>query len=259
MTRTPHPGAAIARGGELETAPLGARRGTNRATFGLAKDAGIADTAVTTLEDENLGGGDPATETGDGDGLSLREALELANATVDQDEITFAAGISDGTLTLTQGEFVISSDVVIDGDVSGDGGAPEITLDADGASRVLNITAGSSRLSGLVITGGQTNSSGGGIWNSGTLTLTGTTVSDNYAGNWGGGISNDGTVTLTNTTVSGNGTGGGAGGGGIANFGTATLTNTTVSGNSVDDGTGGGILNDGTADSDQYDGVGQQR
>ncbi len=202
---------------------------------------------VNTLGDETYGGGDLASETSDGNGLSLREALGLANATVDQDEITFEAGLSGGTLTLTQGELGISSDVVIDGDLSGDGGAPEITLDANDTSRVINITAGASTLSGLVIAGGHTDSRGGGIWNSGTLTLTGTTVSDNYAGTWGGGVHNDGTATLTNTTVSGNSIGDGAAGGGIANFGTATLTNTTVAGNSVDLGTGGGIHNRGTA------------
>ena len=70
--------------------------------------------------------------------------------------VAFAADLSGETITLASGELVIGSDVSIDGDVSGDGGEPEITLDAIGASRVIRVASGSSTLDGLVMTGGRT-------------------------------------------------------------------------------------------------------
>ncbi len=89
---------------------------------------------------------------------SLREALELANhgaagslgdGDADNDgsptdTITFAGDLSGETITLSKGELFLSSDVMIDSDVFGDGGASGITLDANGASRVITITSGSS-------------------------------------------------------------------------------------------------------------------
>jgi hypothetical protein len=59
----------------------------------------------------------------------------------------------------------------------------------------------SGNTSGSVLLG-----SGGGIWNSGTLTLINSTLSGNTAGAGGGGVSNNygGTLTLARTLVSGN-------------------------------------------------------
>jgi len=131
---------------------------------------------------------------------------------------------------------------------------------------------------------GGTGDSGGGLFNSGTLTITGCTVSGNRTGNGGsgglgyggsgGGILNVGTLTIIDSTISDNQTGdggagrpgggggvpggGGGGGGGISNGGTATVVNSTVSGNRTGNGgsasfgqerspgSGGGISNGGT-------------
>ena len=94
---------------------------------------------VTTLADEAFDGGEtPAAP--DGAGLSLREALALANADPDSaDAITFDAGLKGGTLTLTQGELVISGNTAIDADLDDDKGF-DITIDADGASRGMHVT-----------------------------------------------------------------------------------------------------------------------
>ena len=72
---------------------------------------------------------------------------------------------------------------------------------------------------------GAAGSSGGGIFNSGTLTVANSTIS----GNTGGGIANGngGTLTVTNSTISGNTVVNY--GGGIYNFaGTLTVTNSTI-------------------------------
>ncbi len=64
----------------------------------------MTDFTVTTLndaDDDLTVTGDLADETADGDGLSLREALILANANADADTVNF--GTLSGTVTLTGG------------------------------------------------------------------------------------------------------------------------------------------------------------
>jgi hypothetical protein len=96
------------------------------------------------------------------------------------------------------------------------------------------------------------NSSGGDLYNSGTLTLTNSTIRSNAAGFGGGFYNSYGTATLTNSTVSDNlasydgGNVASVGGGLYNDFGTLTLTNSTVSGNAAS-GAGGGLFNQGTA------------
>src|SRR5512147_617630 len=84
---------------------------------------------VTTLNDESNG------STG---GLSLREAIQLANARTGADTINFAV---NGTIDLSLGELLITDSLTINGDTNGDG-APNITIDANQASRVLKIDDG---------------------------------------------------------------------------------------------------------------------
>jgi hypothetical protein len=49
----------------------------------------MATFTVTTLADETFGGGTASTEVADGTGLSLREAIGLANSSSDADRIEF--------------------------------------------------------------------------------------------------------------------------------------------------------------------------
>ena len=78
-----------------------------------------------TLQDggaDDYDGNDLAAESADGDGLSLREALALAN-NVDPATPTpsvSTASLAGGTLMLVSGEFVVAGDVTIDGDIDGD-------------------------------------------------------------------------------------------------------------------------------------------
>ncbi|MGK7889320.1 MAG: hypothetical protein AB4042_08295 [Leptolyngbyaceae cyanobacterium] len=209
----------------------------------------MADILVTTLIDENDGA------TG---GKSLREALAEAgpNDTIIFDSNMLTGG--KGEIDLTIGELLIDESITINGDVDGDG-IGDITIDAQGNSRVFNIndndsdTAQTVVLSGLTITGGTIagfGNNGGGIFNAEDLTLANSTVSGNSATK-GGGISNlMGTMTLTNSTVSANiatsGNGGGILNDGAFSFPPAaqmTLTNSTVSGNFATGGSGGGIAN----------------
>ena len=85
---------------------------------------------------------------------------------------------------------------------------------------------------------------GGGIFNNGALTVSGSTIEDNSAGS-GGGIENRGIVTITGgSTIEGNSAGAG---GGVYNYATLTVNGSTIEGNSATYGgsslNGGGILN----------------
>ena len=235
----------------------------------------MANYIVTTLVDEEYDGGETVGAP-DGTGLSLREALELAllNGAGTADTITFDASLAGETLTLAGSNLVLSSDVTIDGDIDGDDVA-DITVDGDGASRVFNVTGGTSTLESLIIANGDAGASngggifvgsaadltisnatiagnsgnnGGGIENLGSLTLIGSTLSDNSAAHDGGGLRtrNDATTTLVNVTVSGNVAAEDGGGVFNATGGTMTLVNTTVSGNVAVTGNGGGMRSEAT-------------
>ncbi|MEM7508857.1 MAG: hypothetical protein AAF415_19180 [Pseudomonadota bacterium] len=166
---------------------------------------------------------------------TLREALEIANGTAGADEIVFASGLS-GTITLVEGQLDINDDVSIAGDVNGDG-AGDVTLDATGASRVLEVTGGVANLDGLTVTGGYSTAAGGGIavGNAAGLTLNNSTISGNstYAAYGGGIYSNGGAVTITGSTISGNDTTYASGGGIAAIGGSLAISASTISGNSA--------------------------
>ncbi|MEM8641220.1 MAG: CHAT domain-containing protein, partial [Cyanobacteria bacterium P01_G01_bin.54] len=194
---------------------------------------------------------DTATGATDGDGtLNLREALYAANSdsTVEgqtgsgTDMIRFDPGVFTGvqTITLANGELVISDDVVIDGT-----GQNNLFIDGNNTSRVFNISANNVTLQDMTIQNGASVDRGGGIYNnnfSGTLTLINSTVSGNTSSSRGGGIGSRGAVTLTNSIVSDNSA---DSGGGVYSRGDLTLNNTTVSSN-VAGGVGGGINSFGT-------------
>jgi hypothetical protein len=157
--------------------------------------------------------------------LSLREAIAQADASAGPDTIRFAPDLEGSTLRLAGGPLVLSGGVTVDGaaDASGD----RVTLDAHGASRVLEIAAGDAdvALHGLGIAGG------------------------NAAGGTGGGILLGGgsSLSLAHALVRGNrggddpdSTSYGQGGGVFAGAGSRlTVTDSTIAGNNAED--GGGI------------------
>src|SRR3954454_6427160 len=119
----------------------------------------MANYIVTTLIDEN----DAETGVGTplGAGISLREALALANGNPGGDSITFdqslvggsTPGGNDGHLRLTQGQLLISSDVIIDGDLNNDG-TPDIAVDGQNQSRPFFVNSGNVTLEGLDLENG---------------------------------------------------------------------------------------------------------
>jgi hypothetical protein len=170
---------------------------------------------------------------------SLRQAIidTPSGATVD-----FQPGLS-GPITLTTGELLIAKNLTIAGP-----GASIITVSGNHASRVFDIAATFTvDIAGLMIADGM-SSSGGGIFNGGTLTVANCTISGNTGDFGGGGILNygpptgvGGTMTIINSTISGNTAS--SAGGGIDNGGQTTvlaITNSTISNN-----TGGGVYNAG--------------
>ena len=122
-------------------------------------------------------------------------------------------------------------------------GANLLTISGGGGGKVFSVY-GSADLSGLTITGGYGDFSGG-LSSTGTTVLTNCTIAGN-SGVYGGGLFNaNGTLTLDNCTVAGNSTSHLGGGLDNAFGGTTSLTNCTVSGNFAGD--GGGLENfDGT-------------
>ncbi|MDF2234795.1 choice-of-anchor Q domain-containing protein [Albimonas sp. CAU 1670] len=232
---------------------------------------------VSTLHDED----DGLLHAGD---LSLREALARVQ---DGGLVTFAPSIlTGGVHGQTDGRFALDPALgplslagatranirVAGGDVDGDG-ILDVTIDAGGASRALEIAVASVELSGLRITGGLAagdggalratggevilrdsevldsraegaGASGGGVASIGAdLTLDGVTVAGNAAEGDGGGVhAEGGTLTLVDSTISGNTA---HGGGGVDVLGgTATLARTTLAGNAATD-EGGGLAADG--------------
>lgn len=221
---------------------------------------------VTTLADEANAG---ATESAPGgEGLSLREAVALANLSAGADSIVFAPGLS-GVIRLTQGEIDILDVATIDGGgvitISGDRFGNDFT-DAAGLtdlsvsaatlgdnSRLFDLSAGASgsTLRGLTLTGGRTEGTGeggGAVRAAGAVTLIETNVIGNGTGGFfaaGGGIFG-GSVTLIDSTLAGNATNGYASGGGGVAGGTITLVNATVAWNATTGlaSNGGGVSGD---------------
>jgi hypothetical protein len=169
--------------------------------FGLAIDIGAIEQlpdvfVVDTFDDVSNGN----TSAGN---LSIREALEIANAKPGADTIVFDESLSGETISQNNGVLFITSDVTIAGP-----GADLLTINAFNNSRVLRIDASATAdISGLTLRGGSIGK-GGGLRNDGQATLSGMHITGNRATtnnqDAGGGIYNNGTLTLIDSTVSNN-------------------------------------------------------
>ena len=206
---------------------------TNNAAYTTGSPA---DATVTISQNDFL-----VINTNDAGEGTLRQAVLNANAIAGNDTITFNATTfaTAQTITLTSGQLVISSNVVVQGT-----GAQLLTLSGNAASRVFNINSGAIvRLSDLTATNGSTTSWGGAINVVGgsNVTLLRSTVSGSTSQLNGGGIYVSGsTLNVVSSTISGN-TATTIGGGAIST-GTAVasetiyLLNSTVTGNSAPSG-----------------------
>ncbi|NJN76759.1 MAG: hypothetical protein HC796_12070 [Synechococcaceae cyanobacterium RL_1_2] len=216
--------------------------GFDRVKNGKA-DIGAYESNSTSLVVNTLGDEADGSIT-DGD-ISLRDALAFIGP---GGTITFASGLNNGTITLTNGPLNIQTDVTINGDIDNNPSTANVTISGNNATRIFTINDGNEStervvsLNGLTLIGGNTNQTGGAIFNEENLTLTNSTLRDNRA-NLGGGLYTKGTTTITGSTISGNSATNR--GGGIYSGGTTiTMTNSTISGNSAT--FGGGLFNYGS-------------
>jgi hypothetical protein len=173
--------------------------------------------------------------------LTLRQAISLAEAQpsggiITFDPTVFAAGVMH-TITPTQGALTFTA---ASSTLSGPA-ASLLTIDGqrDSGQSVLNITsAASATITGVTITG----SNAGGIANSGNLTISGCDIYNNSASS-GGAVYNTGTLAVISSSLAGNSAFNS--GGGIYNSATATatVTGSNVTGNDAP--LGGGVNNSG--------------
>ncbi|MDF2235354.1 choice-of-anchor Q domain-containing protein [Albimonas sp. CAU 1670] len=176
---------------------------------------------------------DSLLDDGAGSSTTLREAIALAS---DGDRIVFSVA---GTLTMIAGQFFIDAAVEIDGDLDDDGVA-DVTLDADGLDRVIEVAADASdhvTLDGLILTNGSAASGGGLRLSDGSLTLRNTVVANNTAILRGGGIDAlGGALMLLDSRITGNSAG--KGGGIYAAYGPVIADGGSIDGNTAADGAG---------------------
>lgn len=214
--------------------------------------------------------------------ISLRAAIQEANALAGDDVIELGVGTYVLTLGGVQEDNAVSGDLDIrglDSLIIRGKGIGQTIIDASGLpaatrDRLFQVMAGASlTLQGVTLQGGSVLGSedGGAIRNTGTLTILDSEIRNNASQDTGGAIINTGTMTINRTTISGNtatATGGAilntatmtilnstlnnntatSNGGAIANIAgaTATLEGVTVAANRSTSGAGGGIRNDGT-------------
>lgn len=143
------------------------------------------------------------TNPGDAGAGSLRQAIIDANTNPGPDEIVFQDGLT-GTITLLTGEMFIEDTLTITGP-----GANAITIDADNASRIFNIDDGTAdnitlSISGLTLRNGSAGN-GGAILNAENLTIDNCVFTGNSSDSLGGAIHNTGTISnITSSAFNGN-------------------------------------------------------
>ena len=208
------------------------------------------------------------SDTTAADGVTtLREAIELANASAGADTITFDASLAGGLLRLTQGEMTITDSVTIDAagqdiTITGDASDNDANVagtdltDIDASStglsdntRIFDITGASSdtTILGLTLTGGRTSgfyNAGGAIASDADLTLDGVTVYGNTTEGIfsdGGGVYSRGNITLIDSVIEGNRTSANnSEGGGVAALLSIYGRDSTIEGNATSGGGSGG-------------------
>ncbi len=187
--------------------------------LGRAQTAHAITFDVNIFFDENNGACDPA-------GCSIREAISAAG---NGDDISIPAGTY--TLSATNGALAVTETLTFNGN-----SATDTFIDAQGNSRVFNVTAGTVVFNNLTIQNGI-DIDGAGIGISGAttnVTLNNSTVFSNSATSNGGGIYlQSGALTLQNSEVVTN-TAVSDGGGIYSLRGDITVDNSNISYNTAD-------------------------
>lgn len=193
----------------------------------------------------------------DGAGLTLREAIHLANLYEEFDRsatrIEFSATLDDQIYRLTQGEITIEANVIIDGDRNDDVD-PDIIISGD--ANADDRDSGGRRLAGdgtgitdLLRTNDQFLLDNTRIFDVASdafelelegLTLTGGRAAVGIGG--GGAVRTPGVLTLNNSILEGNSTSGtGASGGAVLAEGELEILGSTFHGNETDGSSGGAV------------------
>ncbi|MBE9562206.1 MAG: hypothetical protein IMF12_05010, partial [Proteobacteria bacterium] len=157
------------------------------------------------------------TNNGNSNAGSLRQAIFDATA---GDTINFAA---DYIITL-------NNELVIDKDLTIDGGKNNIAISGNNSVRIFNIFMGTVNLNYLTIKKGKVFDDGGGIVNGGNLTIKNSTILNNSAMMNGGGIYSMGMLQIIDSTFANN-SASNFGGGLYDMSSSAAISNSTFSGN----------------------------
>ena len=270
--------AILQNGSQLGYHPNPGFTGTDTFDYTIVNPDGLIATATVAVTVSDLAQSivvDIAGDTEQAGHTTLRQAIALANADDSGDTITFDSSLAGNTITLTQGELLVTGSMTITGL-----GASQLAIDGGMTSRIFDISNPNEQTS-VTITGlTLQNGSGSGLYNdgyggaiyntqqltlafnrltsnsaqfaggaidndlAGLVTATGNTITDNTAIYYGGGVVNSGSYISLNETVSGNSTSNF--GGGIYNEGIFIGTNDTIANNTVAIGLGGGLFNDAT-------------
>lgn len=180
-----------------------------------------------------------------GDGISLREAIQAANATPGEDRITFAEALSGQSVRLVNGQLQSTGSLTIDATALSE----PLTIDAQRQSRVIE-KRDYLKLAGLTLTGGAVTGVGGAIRSTqGALVIEDSRIAGNTATGSGGGVHSTFDVEITRSTIANNATTGNqAPGGAVFAQAFIRVTDSTIHGNSTAGySSGGGGLASGSA------------
>ena len=253
LTATAHDGVATFSG--LTLNQPGDGYVLQASTLGLAsgnsRDLDVRVSNVPTIFTVNL---TSSSGAGSGNAGDLVYVIGLANANSNPggSEIEFDPTVFSSPQTITLSSTLVLSETagpeVIDGP-----GAGLVTVSGNDAVEVLSVSSGvTASLLGVTIARGSADVSGGGIYNSGTLTLSDASITDNWVstgafgglGGGGGGLYNAGTMTVTDSAFDNNFTPNEGWGGGLYSTGTMTVADCTFDNNWA--WYGGGLDNLGT-------------
>jgi len=164
-------------------------------TVGTAIDIGAIEYNVNALVVDEL--------TTPANGLTLSEAITIANSRPGHDVITFSAGLDLSAAI----DITLSSELSITGDLTILGpGADLLAISANDTSRIFNLSAGTNvRLVGLTLQDGSATGAGGAIYSAADqLTIERCQIIDSTATTDGGGIYATGGLLLLESAVANN-------------------------------------------------------
>ena len=174
--------------------------------------------------------------------ISLRSAIQAANAKPNADTIVVPAGTYQLTLTGANEDNDSTGDFDIKGNVTINGkGSASTIVDANNIDRAFEVLSGKVQISGLMIQHGRAGTGGGLLNSGGNVTLTSDVFLNNAAVGTAGSDGANGSGVGTNGGNGGNGgSGGGASGGAIDNeSGSMTISKSAIISNLAQGGDGG--------------------